>query len=119
MLKSSVEKSKVGDLPCKDVGAKSGSSTEKQRAIDLSHKNSGCLHQSKEEDRIEKAASLLGSIVMTASMSQLRGSLDPSQIELSRRSCFSYTCFQPWLFGRFRLSDECEETDSLDSRATC
>lgn len=60
MLKSLVKKSKVGDLPCKDVGDRSGSSTEKQRAIDLSHKNLGCLHQSKEEDRIEKAASLLG-----------------------------------------------------------
>lgn len=44
MLKSLVKKSKVGDLPCKDVGDRSGSSTEKQRAIDLSHKNLGCLH---------------------------------------------------------------------------
>lgn len=60
MLKSSVEKSKAGDLPCKDVGAKSGSSVKKQIAIDLSHKNSGRLHQSKEEDRTKKAASLLG-----------------------------------------------------------
>ncbi|CAL2276984.1 unnamed protein product [Prunus armeniaca] len=61
MLKSSAEKSNIRDLPCKDVGARSGSSAEKQRAIDLSHKNSGCLHQSKEEDRTEKAASLLSS----------------------------------------------------------
>lgn len=44
MLKSSAEKSNIDDLPCKDIGARSSSSAEKQRVIDLSHKNSGCLY---------------------------------------------------------------------------
>ncbi|KAI5326923.1 hypothetical protein L3X38_026319 [Prunus dulcis] len=55
--------------------------------------------------------------VEVAVMSRHRGGSDLLQIELSQQSCSSCSCFQPWLFGKLRLSDENEETGFFDSRA--
>ncbi|KAI5311332.1 hypothetical protein L3X38_000053 [Prunus dulcis] len=76
MLKSSVEKFKISDLPCKDVCAKPGSSAEKQKAADFPHRSLSRLHQSNDEDRTEKAATSLGKHEPLAKLQETKGRAD-------------------------------------------
>lgn len=80
--KSSAEKFKTGDLPCKNVCGKPGSFAKKQRDVDLSSIRLSHLHQSNAEDRIEKAATMLGKCTPLDELRETKGRVDASLLTI-------------------------------------
>lgn len=80
LLKSSVEKLKNGNLPCKDVYSKPSSFAEKQRVADIPYRSSICWHQSKDIDQTRKAASLLGKHTSSVVLREVKCRADPASM---------------------------------------
>ncbi|CAL8150727.1 unnamed protein product [Prunus armeniaca] len=80
--KSSAAKFKTGDLPCKNVYAKLGSFAEKQRDADLYSRSLSHLHQSNDEDRIEKVATSLGKSTPLDELQETKGKADARLLTL-------------------------------------
>ncbi|CAL2253669.1 unnamed protein product [Prunus armeniaca] len=78
----SVAKFKTGDLPCKNVYVKPGSFAEKQRDADLYSRSLSHLHQSNDEDRIEKAATSLGKSTPLDELQETKGKADARLLTL-------------------------------------
>ncbi|CAL2239888.1 unnamed protein product [Prunus armeniaca] len=80
LLKSSAKKLKLFNLLYKDVYSRPGSSTEKQRAVDFTHRSSSHLHQSRDEDRIGKTAPLSSKCAPSVELREVKHRADPTSL---------------------------------------